>query len=274
MEDDVITPGLSEFEDAVQALGGTVVFISGRWTSEMARASRIALHRAHMGNEPNLVIGNKGHDDPSKPLSDSDAKKQAQDYIRAHYGLPVAMFDDRKSNLDAVASLRGDKVAADFVAVVSCIPGYSAAPTATSDPTLPAISNFFLNRLDPRAPDGSAAAAAAATAAATTSPAAAGAATTADGKEAVPKAAVTATAARTVDRGVGASTLLMAEPTAPGLLLPASGPLNVASRALFEASDAATASLGPPHLRLLSRGPGTAAAARHEAGIVRVVSWP
>jgi len=160
MEHDVVTPGLAEFEDAVQARGGTVVFVSGRWKPDMARATLIALRRARLSNEPNLVIGNKFHDDPNIKMSDADAKKEAQKVIRAKYGLPVAMFDDRKSNLDAVASLnKTGLVASDFISVVSCIPGYSSAPIAAS---APAISNFFLNRIDPRAGPGSAAAAAAA----------------------------------------------------------------------------------------------------------------
>ena len=164
MEHDVVTPGLADFENAVQAHGGTVVFVSGRWKPDMARATVIALRRARLSNEPNLVIGNKFHDDPNNKMSDADAKKAAQEEIRKKYGLPVAMFDDRKSNLDAVASLsqnpltRGKLVAHDFISVVSCIPGYSAAPTA--DPDLPAISNFFLDRIDPRVGASSAAAAA------------------------------------------------------------------------------------------------------------------
>jgi len=153
MEDDVVTAGLGEFEDAVQARGGKVVFLSGRWKPDMARASLIALRRARLGNEPNLVIGNRGHDDPSKKVGDAEAKKMAQDGIRAEYGLPVAMFDDRKSNLDAVASLKGTgKVAEDFITVVSCIPGYSAAPLNAAGADLLVHSNFYLNRVDPRAP--------------------------------------------------------------------------------------------------------------------------
>ena len=148
----MVTPGLWEFEDAVQARGGKVVFLSGRWKPDMARASLIALRRARLGNEPNLVIGNPGHDEPSKKVGDAEAKKMAQDRIRAEYGLPVAMFDDRKSNLDAVASLKGTgKVAEDFVTVVSCIPGYSAAPLSAAGADVLVHSNFYLNRVDPRA---------------------------------------------------------------------------------------------------------------------------
>ena len=148
----MVTPGLGDFEDAVQARGGKVVFLSGRWKPDMARASLIALRRARLGNEPNLVIGNPGHDDPSKAVSDAEAKKMAQDRIRAEYGLPVAIFDDRKSNLDAVASLKSTgKVAKDFLTVVSCIPGYSAAPLDPAAADVLVHSNFYLNRVDPRA---------------------------------------------------------------------------------------------------------------------------
>lgn len=152
MVDDIPTEGLSDFERRVIKAGGSIVFVSGRWRPEMVEASYTALRRAGLQEPIQLLIGNPSHDaDPGERKSDAEIKKEMQKQINAQYGLPVAYIDDRISNLNAVAALKreGNLVAQDFIIAVSCIPGYSAAATH-EDPAVAAISNFFLERKDPR----------------------------------------------------------------------------------------------------------------------------
>ena len=115
---DVPTAGLAKFEQLVRQAGGKVVFISGRWTDEQIRGTNVALKKSGIPRDHiHLLIGN-----PDKKYSDSENKIRFQDIIKEKYGTPVAFFDDRKSNLDALK-----RVIPSLITVAVAIPGYSAA---------------------------------------------------------------------------------------------------------------------------------------------------
>eukprot|EP01061_Rhynchopus_euleeides_P013820 TRINITY_DN23_c0_g1_i4.p1 TRINITY_DN23_c0_g1~~TRINITY_DN23_c0_g1_i4.p1 ORF type:complete len:2139 (+),score=1003.49 TRINITY_DN23_c0_g1_i4:111-6527(+) len=146
MADDIPTEGLLDLEERVHACGGKLVFFSGRWESWHVDMSVSPLRSIGLRHGVNLVIGNPGHGQ----VSDSDAKKKLLEQVNAKYGLPVAYVDDRYTNLEPVA--QSGKVSSDFVGVISCIPGYTAAPVYRQHPEYLALSNFFLHRPAPRIP--------------------------------------------------------------------------------------------------------------------------
>ncbi|GCA62296.1 ribose 5-phosphate isomerase, type A [Kipferlia bialata] len=149
MADDIPTEGLADLEERVHEAGGQLVFVSGRWKQDMISATHTSLSRAGLRHPIQVVIGNPGHDTPGKVITDAEAKVLLQREV-AKYGTPVAYIDDRKTNLDAVAALAGNGVAQDFVTVVACVPGYSAADYH-KDPSVKATSNLYVDRVDPRA---------------------------------------------------------------------------------------------------------------------------
>jgi len=117
---DVITPGVVEFENAIHDAGGAVVFISGRWLDSQIQASNDFLYRCGIPSERvHLVIGNENHD----TVDDAANKVLQQPKIKVQYGEPVAVFDDRVANVDAIDKANDGKL----VKVVVAIPGYSAA---------------------------------------------------------------------------------------------------------------------------------------------------
>lgn len=151
MADDIPTEGLANFERRVTAAGGLLVFVSGRWQADMIEATYASLRRAGLKESINLVIGNPGHDSSSgEKISDAQAKVLMQKKIISEYGLPVAYIDDRIDNLEKVAAAVLKQYGVKkFVPVISCVPGYSAAPTYKQH-EVNAISNFFTERKNPQ----------------------------------------------------------------------------------------------------------------------------
>ncbi len=146
--EDQPTPGLGEFVRAVEDAGGTVVFISGRWLEPQFEPSRQCLMRAGVPS-PNLMIGNPDHSGVvppgTKPLSDAEIKARRQPQIRAQYGQPVAVFDDRIANRQAIIAANDYPV----LGVGIALPGFSYDAATDSVPLR--VSTF--ERLLQRGPD-------------------------------------------------------------------------------------------------------------------------
>lgn len=130
--EDEPTPGLGEFVRRVEDRGGRVVFLSGRWRVDQIAPSRAALQRAGIA-APSLLIGNPWHAenvrDGEAVWSDAQVKKIRQAEIRERYGVPVAVFDDRRTNREAVAAANAEFLATaglpPVLGVAVTIPGFS-----------------------------------------------------------------------------------------------------------------------------------------------------
>jgi hypothetical protein len=139
--EDEPTPGLGEFVRCVEDLGGTVVFLSGRWRTNQIPASRTALQRAGIAN-PTLLIGNPRHEENlcpgEKAWSDAEVKALCQGDIVRRYGIPVAVFDDRRANRDAVIAANADILTVaglpSVLGVGVAIPGFSYDPETEQVP--------------------------------------------------------------------------------------------------------------------------------------------
>ena len=115
---DVPTAGLARFEELIHEAGGKLVFLSGRWTEDQIKGTKVCLKKSGIPHERiHLLIGN-----PDKKFSDAENKIRFQTQVVATYGTPVAFFDDRKSNLDALK-----KQIPSLITVAMAIPGYSSA---------------------------------------------------------------------------------------------------------------------------------------------------
>lgn len=123
--EDEPTAGLGLFVDWVEAAGGRVVFLSGRWLLEQVAPSLECLRRAGIP-EPALIIGNPRHESfvpTGQPaLSDAAVKAWRQEEIRARYGVPVVVVDDRVANRQAVQNANAEEVLGIGIAV----PGFTA----------------------------------------------------------------------------------------------------------------------------------------------------
>jgi hypothetical protein len=141
MAEDRPTPGLGAFVHRVSELGGDVVFISGRWLKAHVQVSLRCLRRAGI-TSPKLVIGNDRHESlvpaGTPAASDAEAKAALQAEVRARFGRPVAVVDDRAANRLAVAGASGDP--AGVLGVAICIPGFSCDPAGARAPLR--ISSF------------------------------------------------------------------------------------------------------------------------------------
>lgn len=123
LAEDAPTPGLGAFVHRIGALGGTVVFFSGRWLPGFVEGTRLSLQRAGIP-DPVLVIGNPWHETLPIPrdrvLSDAQVKVRHQTEIRQH-GEPVAVIDDRRTNRDAVVHALGG----DLLSIAIALPGFT-----------------------------------------------------------------------------------------------------------------------------------------------------
>lgn len=133
LREDEPTPGLGGFVQAIEALGGRVVFLSGRWLDAQIAPSREALRRAGIA-EPRLWIGNPWHETlvppGERPLSDAAVKAWRQARIVREVGLPIAIIDDRQANRAAVAACHPHSVASVAIA----IPGFTVDAAARAAP--------------------------------------------------------------------------------------------------------------------------------------------
>ncbi len=142
LAEDEPTPGLGEFVRRVNDVGGVVMFLSGRWLESHVAPSISVLKRAGI-TDPILMIGNPRHpdlvSDVETQLSDSEIKQRRQTEIRSNHNyLPVAIFDDRKSNRDAViaanAEIDGEFTRPPMLGIAVAIPGFSYDPATASAP--------------------------------------------------------------------------------------------------------------------------------------------
>jgi hypothetical protein len=156
--EDEPTPGLGEFVRRVEDRGGSVAFLSGRWLDEQVPPSREALRRAGI-SEPVLLIGNPRHAENVHPGekadSDAEVKQKRQTEILANLGTPVAVFDDRAANRDAVITA----VAAcpecagrpPVLGIGIAIPGFSHdAATASAPLRVSTFEGLMTRGADPR----------------------------------------------------------------------------------------------------------------------------
>lgn len=117
---DTLTKGLPEWVRILQTAGAAVVFVSGRWKEEQFEPTREVLRAGGIGDVP-LLIGNPGHDG-SNPVSDSEIKAMHQAEIRAKYGVPAVIIDDRMENRDAVI---GANPGIEMLSVGCAVPGFT-----------------------------------------------------------------------------------------------------------------------------------------------------
>ena len=113
LAEDEPTPGLGDFVRRVEDRGGVIVFVSGRWLVNHIPPTRIALKRAGIA-APVLLIGNHLHEEnvvaakDEVAWSDSEVKRRIQADVRERYGVPVAVFDDRQVNREAIIEANRD----------------------------------------------------------------------------------------------------------------------------------------------------------------------
>lgn len=133
MAEDEPTPGLGRFVEEVEAAGGRVVFLSGRWLPDHVQPSRECLRRAGIP-EPRLVIGNPWHESlvpPGAPrLGDAELKAWRQAEIVSRFGQPLAILDDRPANRAAVAGALRHPI----LSIAVAIPGFTCDPTTGGAP--------------------------------------------------------------------------------------------------------------------------------------------
>jgi hypothetical protein len=125
IEDEPV-PGLCTWVERVEAHGGRVVFVSGRWLPEHIGPSIECLRRAGIPR-PALIIGNDQHETlvgRDKALSDAAIKANRQAEIRVRFGEPVAFVDDRPANRTAVAQTLGSSL----LPVAITIPHFTCDP--------------------------------------------------------------------------------------------------------------------------------------------------
>ena len=124
--EDEPAPGLCSFVQRVEAHGGRVVFISGRWLAEHISPTLACLKRAGIPH-PALIIGNDQHETlvgRGKAISDAALKANRQMEVRARFGEPVAFIDDRPTNRAAVAQTLGP----NLLSIAITVPNFTYDP--------------------------------------------------------------------------------------------------------------------------------------------------
>lgn len=147
LREDEPTAGLGAFVNSVEASGGHVVFLSGRWLEAQVEPSLESLRRAGIAR-PRLLIGNPWHETLVAPgqatLSDAAVKAWRQATIVREMGTPIAVIDDRAANREAIVSSHSHPVASVAIA----IPGFTADPVVLDAPLRLSTFEDFSRTID------------------------------------------------------------------------------------------------------------------------------
>ena len=147
LREDEPTAGLGAFANLVEASGGRVVFLSGRWLEAQVEPSLESLRRAGIAN-PRLLIGNPWHETLVAPgqatLSDAAVKAWRQATIVREIGTPIAVIDDRAANRLAILRSHSHPIASVAIA----IPGFTVDPVALDAPLRISTFEDFSRTID------------------------------------------------------------------------------------------------------------------------------